>query len=229
MERVPEPTELISNNPLIKKYEKLDAKRYKRKSSSYRIVSEDILKKIDIKEGKVLDVGSGYGGLIGVLNEYLPKMKYIGIDGSDWIIKFSKKLHKKNTNIKFIKSFAEKMPFEKETFDLVLCRDAIHHFKNPLKILKEMYRVTKSGGLIYIVDLRRDLPEKVIYHGLWSFFNEMPTIAVNYLYSIRASYTIGEIKKLFKKAKIKGFKIQNFGMKKPYNYFSMRWIAVIEK
>lgn len=224
LKRIPEPTEFVTDDELAKKYEKLDAKNYKNKNSSYRIVSKDILKRTKLKKGKILDLGCGYGGLIGVLNEFLPNMDYKGIDASQWIIEFGKKLHKKNSNITLIKCNAEKLPFKKNTFDIILCRDVIHHLKNPIKVLKEMQRVTKKEGLIYIVDLRRDISKKNIYKGLWEFFNEFPTIAINYLYSIRASYTIKEIKKLLKKSKILNYKI----LKGKGFYFQGRWMAIIK-
>jgi len=227
--RIPEPVEITKETKFTKKYELLDAKNYKNKNSSYRLVAKEIIKKFKIKEEKILDVACGYGGLIGILNEHLPKIEYMGLDASKFILSLARDLHKRNKNTKFIKGFSEKLPFKNESFDFVICRDSIHHFRDPLKSFKEMYRVTKKGGIIYVLDLGRDIPEKLIYDGFWKFFNWNPYVAVNYLYSIRASYTTKEIKQVLKKTSIKDYNIKNFSIKKPYNYFSQRWNLVIKK
>ncbi len=44
----------------------------------------------------------------------------------------------------------EALPFNDNYADAVLCESSLEHFKNPEKAVKEMYRVLKRGGLIYI-------------------------------------------------------------------------------
>lgn len=44
------------------------------------------------------------------------------------------------------KSFAEALPFEKDTFDIVFTRQAVHHFADLKKGLSECSRVLKSPG-----------------------------------------------------------------------------------
>lgn len=42
------------------------------------------------------------------------------------------------------------LPFEDNSADAVICESSLEHFKNPEKAVKEMYRVLKPGGLLYI-------------------------------------------------------------------------------
>lgn len=42
------------------------------------------------------------------------------------------------------------LPFSDNYADAVICEASLEHFKNPEKAVKEMYRVLKRGGLIYI-------------------------------------------------------------------------------
>ncbi|MBU1103741.1 MAG: class I SAM-dependent methyltransferase [Nanoarchaeota archaeon] len=225
--RIPELEELFEDDKITKKFVERDAKLFSRNGSSYHRVSKDIMTNIKIKEGKVLDLACGYGGLIGTLQEYMVNSDLVGIDGSEWIIKLAKKTIK-SKNINFKVARAEKIPFKDESFDLVLCRDSVHHFKDPIKIFKEMYRVTKKSGIIYILDLRRDVPEKLIYDGLLEFFWTNPTFTTEYLYSIRASYTISEIRKILNKIKIKNYSLHNCrGISD--SYFRTRWKLIIKK
>ena len=45
---------------------------------------------------------------------------------------------------------AGKLPFADETFDVVIAKDSLHHFKDPLKALEEISRVLKPGGSFQI-------------------------------------------------------------------------------
>ena len=44
----------------------------------------------------------------------------------------------------------EKLTYKDEMFDIVHCANALDHCVDPFKALKEMYRVCKPGGWIYL-------------------------------------------------------------------------------
>jgi ubiquinone/menaquinone biosynthesis C-methylase UbiE len=55
-------------------------------------------------------------------------------------------------NVDFIKGDAENMPFPEESFDIVTCRIAPHHFPNIKNFVAEAYRVLKPGGQFLLDD-----------------------------------------------------------------------------
>lgn len=63
-----------------------------------------------------------------------------------------------HTNVEFVEGDAENMPFEDETFDIVTCRIAPHHFPNITEFIKEVSRVLKPGGRFLLND--NAAPEK---------------------------------------------------------------------
>ena len=67
-------------------------------------------------------------------------------------------------NIYFQSGNAEKLPYEPETFDLVITRLSFHHFDNPEKPFEEMKRVLKKGGkmVVWDMELPRSLYEKLM-------------------------------------------------------------------
>ena len=48
------------------------------------------------------------------------------------------------------------MPFDADSFDLIVCRAAFKNFSEPVRAIAEMHRVLKRGGKAFILDLRPD-------------------------------------------------------------------------
>jgi ubiquinone/menaquinone biosynthesis C-methylase UbiE len=196
--RIPEPQEMTIAE--IKEFEKMSLDSYKKWMIP---LVDDLLNYLKIKSEtlKILDVGCGPGLLSKELSIRFPKAKITGIDISRYSIKLAKKNCKAIKNINFIIADVHKLPFPDEYFDLVVCKDSFHQFSNPIKAIKEMYRVLKPGGIIYIQDLRRDVPLYLIKMVL-----PPNTLAKKLIYySARSSYLPKEIKKILNKAGIKRF------------------------
>ncbi len=56
------------------------------------------------------------------------------------------------SNVEFVQGVAESLPFTSDSFDIVVCRTAPHHFQSIDSFMSESRRVTKSGGLVIVVD-----------------------------------------------------------------------------
>ena len=56
-------------------------------------------------------------------------------------------------NVLYLEGDATALPFLDESFDLVTCRFAVHHFAEPARQIGEMVRVSRRGGRVAIVDL----------------------------------------------------------------------------
>src|SRR5438874_2372028 len=93
---------------------------------------------------RILDVGCGTGANLEMLAQF---GEAEGVDVSDDALEFCKQkgLHAK-------KGLAEMLPFEDETFDITTALDVVEHLDDDIAGLKEMFRVTKSGGysLIFV-------------------------------------------------------------------------------
>lgn len=89
-----------------------------------------------VRQGKVLDVGSGTGYLQDVASDYT------GLDISASARRF---YHKP-----FVVGSATAMPFADSSFDGVWSIWVLEHVTNPEQALREMRRVVKDGGLLFL-------------------------------------------------------------------------------
>jgi len=67
-------------------------------------------------------------------------------------------------NIDFRQGDAAIMPFEGESFDLIVCQAAFKNFTQPASALDEMYRVLRRGGTAVIQDMSSEASHADIEH-----------------------------------------------------------------
>lgn len=56
-----------------------------------------------------------------------------------------------NKGVKLIQMDAADMKFENESFDFIFSYDTFEHFSDPEKVLKEVIRILKKGGYLYLL------------------------------------------------------------------------------
>jgi ubiquinone/menaquinone biosynthesis C-methylase UbiE len=126
----------------------------------------DILVKMAELTGKekVLDVATGGGH---TANAFAPFSKeVVALDLTPEMLEAAERFVASNghTNVTFIQGDAEKMPFGEDSFDVVTCRIAPHHFPDIQAFVSEAARLLKPGGLFLLDDnVAPELDE-------WDFF-----------------------------------------------------------
>jgi len=116
------------------------------------------ISRLDIKENtNFLDVGCGTGFALGEAAKAVDgKGQFYGIDLSAKMIEKAKSNFQGRDNFHFIQADSELIPLDDNFFDIIICTNSFHHYLHPDKALKEMYRLLKKGGKIYILDLTAD-------------------------------------------------------------------------
>jgi len=102
----------------------------------------------------VLEIASGSGGPALYLAKKF-KCRITGLDINEEGIKTANQtaLDAKITDAKFqLADVDQRLPFDDETFDAVMCVDSMNHFRDRLGYLREWYRVLKSGKRTLFTD-----------------------------------------------------------------------------
>lgn len=94
-------------------------------------------------DSKILDVGCGTGGTTLALKKF---GSVYGIDSSFSALKYS---NQRGLD-KVLKSSVYDLPFKAETFDLITILDSLEHIEDDIRVLKELKRILKKDGIIFI-------------------------------------------------------------------------------
>ncbi|MBI3693996.1 MAG: methyltransferase domain-containing protein [Acidobacteria bacterium] len=114
-----------------------------------RLVAPLLLEFADIPNtGRVLDVGSGTGSLAFAIAARKPRCHVLGIDPSKEYVAYAISRNRVGTRANFEIGDAQQLRFADATFQSSLSLLVFNFIPDPGKALREVARVTKSGGRI---------------------------------------------------------------------------------
>lgn len=116
-------------------------------------VKKHILQKFKMDQIDLLDVGCGAGFLT---NEFgYCARKVVGLDQSKESLNIAKK-YDPSQKVEYIYGNAYELPFENDSFDVICAMDFLEHVNSPEKVVKEIQRVLKPGGLFFYHTFNRN-------------------------------------------------------------------------
>jgi SAM-dependent methyltransferase len=90
-------------------------------------------------QSSVLDLGCGRGGVVEL---FWRDVKFaVGLDPDSPSI-----TEHRAPGMPILRGVGERLPFARESFDLIVCLWVLEHLKEPLKVLSEVRRVLRPGG-----------------------------------------------------------------------------------
>ena len=155
--------------------QKIAEKDSRNKNEPYQYLEFDHIFKKEInknlkKNSRILDVGCGFfGGFLPFIHKHKFNNLYACDINPNTIINLKK-------NYKFIKvkkGSCLKLPYPDNSFDFIVCYGVIHHTHNYSLAIKELSRILKKDGVIFL--------------GVYAFYNSL------FEYLIRAFRVIGKI------------------------------------
>ncbi|MFN0052809.1 MAG: class I SAM-dependent methyltransferase [Planctomycetales bacterium] len=143
--------------------------------------SEDFLAALGIVEGRseseeergpasgaplrVLDVGTGTARIPLAICRKTDRLRITGIDLSAHMLQLGQRhviAQGLNRVIKLEQVDAKQLPYGDATFDAVISNSIVHHIPEPIHVLREMVRVLRPGGLLFVRDLLRPADAETI-------------------------------------------------------------------
>lgn len=111
----------------------------------------------------ILDIGCGGGANIAKMAAHCPQGIIYGIDASNESIAFSQKKNRKHLGKRcFIeKGYAENLPFQKDSFDLVTAFETVYFWNDLTATFQEIARVLKPDGIFLICNEMTDNTDTV--------------------------------------------------------------------
>jgi len=123
----------------------------------------------------IVDLGAGEGTLSQLLARNARKV--IAVDNSPKMVEFGSKLAKEHgfKNLEYRLGDLEDPPIAKESVDLVVLSQALHHAIKPERAIKSAHRILKKNGRIVVLDLLSHNFEKAreLYADRWLGFSEV--------------------------------------------------------
>ncbi len=175
-----------------------------------------------IKSGTIVDIGSGTGYLAIEIAKAAPSAKVWGIDLSKKMVEIARRHAAGLANVRFEHGNATNLPFADNSVDFIVSTGSLHHWKLPVKIFDECFRVLKKGKEGWIFDGCSDFPKNqanslISEHGFLRY--KMFSITVKFHGFSREEYRT-KIKSILDQTKFKDF------YKMELNYM---WMKIIVK
>jgi ubiquinone/menaquinone biosynthesis C-methylase UbiE len=138
----------------------------------YELVAADVAK--FCSTGRLLDIGTGPGRLLIPLHRLAPQMELIGTDISEAMVAQACANIAKaglSDTVRIEQAGARMLPFEDNSFDIVISSASLHHWKEPQECMTEIHRILKPGGFALLYDLVKDTPKEVLAEGRKQYGN----------------------------------------------------------
>lgn len=99
---------------------------------------------------RLLDAGCGTAPMLSLLTKEYPGKHFVGLDLTPEMIRKAKEKNLPNTEL--VVGDCENLPFEAESFDVVINSQSFHHYPNPDAFFTSVYKVLKPGGCLILRD-----------------------------------------------------------------------------
>lgn len=203
-ERIEEEFEVGEEGEAVQEYEALTTDFLHVTSS---LIADEITQRAGGYAGTAVDLGTGPGSLVMELAVRFPQGLVIGLDLSLPMVKLAWKRATAAgvANVAFVVADVHHLPFRAKSLGMIVSHGSMHHWRQLDMALREINEVIADGGFLYLSDLRRDAPDKVVQH-ITSLLNEKQARAFNN--SVRAAYTIEELVALTQGAGLRHVRVE---------------------
>lgn len=155
------------------------------------------------RAGWGLDVGTGPGQIPIKLLCRAPGLKIVGLDRSLPMLARARENAARagvSGRLGLLAGDGHSLPYGDGTFSLVLSNSMLHHSRDPVRLLRELFRVAAPDAPVLVRDLRRPSQAWMRWH-LWRHGRHYQGLMRRLFEdSVRAAYTVAELEVLIREA-----------------------------
>lgn len=103
------------------------------------------------RDAIVADIGCGTGNIAEQVSPWVSRV--IAVDSSEPMLDAARRRLGERTNIDFVQATGESLPLKTSSVDISIAALVLHHIEEPASLLREMARITRSGGRVVLIDM----------------------------------------------------------------------------
>jgi len=140
------------------------------------------------RDAAVLEVAPG-PGYLAIEMARLGMSRVTGLDSSRTFVQIAgEQAERAGVRVAFRQGDAAAMPFDPDSFDLIVCQAAFKNFSRPVQALDEMHRVLRPGATAIIEDMSGDAARGDIAH-------EVQGMALGALNAATTRFTLRQLRR----------------------------------
>jgi ubiquinone/menaquinone biosynthesis C-methylase UbiE len=149
---------------------------------------------------EILDLGVGTGQLAIELARRAPTFHITAVDAAESMLKLARAniaAAGLADRIELVLADAKRLPFDSDSFPVVISNSIVHHIPQPRDVIAEVVRVTALGGLLFHRDLARPNDETQLQHMVATYAGDANAYQQKlFSDSLRAAITVEEMSDL---------------------------------
>jgi ubiquinone/menaquinone biosynthesis C-methylase UbiE len=166
-----------------------------------------------LKQGRLLDIGTGPGRLLLEINTKIPQLDLFGLDISASMLAIAKQNLKNIEGVDLQVGNIVKTDYQDNFFDCIVSSGSFYNWDKPVDGLNEIFRILQSGKTAFIFESNKDYDSALLNTRLkanlkgYSFIRRI--LSQYFLKKqLRMTYSISEFDKILKQTKfVNSFKI----------------------
>lgn len=164
----------------------------------------------------VLDLACGSGDMTLRFARALPESRTLAVDGSQAMLDFATRLLEAEPEllprVQLLCSFLPSDSLPAQTYDLVMCHSALHHFHDPQVLWSTIRAHVRPGSIVFVSDLRRvssvEQAQQIVHERA---ANEHPALQRDFAASLCAAFTAEEVRAQLTNAGLSQLTVQEIG------------------
>jgi ubiquinone/menaquinone biosynthesis C-methylase UbiE len=167
-------------------------------SDSNQAYVADVVASFPDRLGQVVDLGCGPGDIALRLSRAVVTARITGVDGSPAMLALARAALRSaglESRVSFLEGRIPGVALGAGGFDLVLCKDMLHHLPDPQVLWSEVRRLGRPGAAVCVMDLCRPATPAAA-HAIVERVSrdEHPLLKTDFYNSLCAAFTAEEVR-----------------------------------